>query len=512
MHNSRLQVGAFVEIFDADTTTKRTVYKDAALSIEHSQPILTNASGRIPVIFTSGVAYKARISTPAGVVIEEINGIPGDVSSSVVSGGSGADLLTGDVIWAYRTASRTNFVRCNGRTIGSALSGATERANADCQALFEHLWTVDAALAVSGGRGGTANADWLLNKAISVPDLRGRTLVGLDDMGSSAAGRLNGGTFVAGSATVLGSALGTATETLTLLQIPGHSHTGTTSSYLGHSHTGTTAGAGAFTPSGTLATAGLHNHGSTTNAGSHAHTTDSQGLHNHGITTTNAGSHSHTTDSQGLHNHAASSGNAGAHTPAGSVSVTVNANGDHSHTGTTDSAGSHSHTWASPSTRTAIAQGAVSGYWNGTGTPEATSTDGAHTHTFTTATTGSHTHTASGSFVGTAVGDHTHTITILNDGAHTHTVSTVGDHAHTILNDGSHTHTVSTVGDHAHAILNDGDHTHAFTGDAVASHQHTFGTDTAGAHDHTFTSALSGGGLAHNNLSPGVVGTWFMRL
>ena len=59
---------------------------------------------------------------------------------------------TGMRIGYYGNAAPAGWVRCNGRSLGSPSSGATERANTDCQALFLHLWTADATLAVSGGR------------------------------------------------------------------------------------------------------------------------------------------------------------------------------------------------------------------------------------------------------------------------------------------------------------------------------------------------------------------------
>lgn len=49
-----------------------------------------------------------------------------------------------------------------------------------------------------------------------IPDLRGRTVAGLDNMGSGAAGRLTGAT--------IGAGLGLETHTLTTAQIPAHSH------------------------------------------------------------------------------------------------------------------------------------------------------------------------------------------------------------------------------------------------------------------------------------------------
>jgi microcystin-dependent protein len=126
----------------------------------------------------------------------------------------------------YGTGVLSGFVRMNGRTIGSATSGATERANADAQALFEYLWTTDPNLTVSSGRGGSANADWLANKTIALPDMRGCVIAGMDDMGASAASILTS-TFYGASAATLGNAGGTQSITLTLAQVPAHTHTGT---------------------------------------------------------------------------------------------------------------------------------------------------------------------------------------------------------------------------------------------------------------------------------------------
>lgn len=115
-----------------------------------------------------------------------------------------------------------------GRTIGKADSGATERANADCEALFTKLWDTypDSLAPVSGGRGASAADDWAAGKTIAVMDTRGRVRAGRDDMaGTSAAGRLT--TAGAGlDGTVLGGAGGAQTHTLTEAQIPAHTHNG----------------------------------------------------------------------------------------------------------------------------------------------------------------------------------------------------------------------------------------------------------------------------------------------
>ena len=131
----------------------------------------------------------------------------------------------GNMILRYGTGAIAGYVRLNGLTIGSVTSGATERANADCQNLFQYLWGVDSTLAVSGGRGASALADWTANKQMAVPDWRGYNVAGLDDMGNAAAGRL--GAYFA-NPTVLGSAGGAPSAALAAGNIPPHTHSGTT--------------------------------------------------------------------------------------------------------------------------------------------------------------------------------------------------------------------------------------------------------------------------------------------
>lgn len=136
-----------------------------------------------------------------------------------------ASVPTGVVEDYLGTTAPTGYVLADGRTIGSATSGATNRANADTQALFLLLWNsmADAQAPVSGGRGASAAADWAANKTITVPDARGRTSVGKDDMGGTAANRItSGGSGVTG--TTLGASGGAETHTLTSAQIPAHTH------------------------------------------------------------------------------------------------------------------------------------------------------------------------------------------------------------------------------------------------------------------------------------------------
>src|SRR5574342_348678 len=84
--------------------------------------------------------------------------------------------------------------------------------------------------AVIGTTHGVGNGTTTFN----LPDYRGRVGVGKDDMGGSAANRItSGGSGING--TTLGAVGGAETHTLTVGQIPSHSHTATVTDP-GHSH------------------------------------------------------------------------------------------------------------------------------------------------------------------------------------------------------------------------------------------------------------------------------------
>lgn len=219
----------FYTIQAGTTSTPQSAYQDSALSLPQPNPMRCDASGRLPQFFLADGLIKVRITDKNGVAQAYPNGANGIDNIQVIgpSGGGGGGgtvdpttiLATGDLKVSYGTGVLSGFVRANGRTIGSSTSGATERANADTQALFQYLWGADANLAVSGGRGASAAADYAANKTITLPDWRGRALAGLDDMGNSAAGRLTA-TYFGTAATALGAAGGAESRTLTIAQLP----------------------------------------------------------------------------------------------------------------------------------------------------------------------------------------------------------------------------------------------------------------------------------------------------
>lgn len=226
--------GCKLYIYAAGTTTPQSAYQDTALTNTWPNPLICDSAGRLPQFFLADGLVKIRITDKNGV--PQAYAGQGQIDNVLVigpsSGGGGGGgsidpttiLQTGDIKSRYGTGIHTGWVRLNGRTIGSATSGATERANADAQALFEYLWSTDPNLTVSTGRGASANADWVANKTITLPDGRGRVLAALDDMGNTAAGRLTGAYFGACTGGAgglnLGNVGGCESWTLTQAQMP----------------------------------------------------------------------------------------------------------------------------------------------------------------------------------------------------------------------------------------------------------------------------------------------------
>ena len=149
----------------------------------------------------------------------------------------GLGLPTGAVFWMpFQTLAIpiSGAVKANGGTIGNVGTAASLLASADTLTLFTVLWNnlPNSVCPVSGGRGATGIADFFANKTIGVPDLRGRVLAGLDDMGAAAASRLTSLTMTPDGITPMATG---GAESLVFLQAnlpnvnwtvtdPGHTH------------------------------------------------------------------------------------------------------------------------------------------------------------------------------------------------------------------------------------------------------------------------------------------------
>lgn len=136
-------------------------------------------------------------------------------------------------------------------TLGNATSGA-DYADAKYEDLYTHLWDTlaDTYAPVSSGRGASAAADFAANKTLTMPDGRGRTIIGAGQ-GSGLTNR------------VLGSILGEEGHGLTDDENGPHTHTfaaafNTVASSLTHrsasgsNTTFTTSSSGSGTPHNTM--------------------------------------------------------------------------------------------------------------------------------------------------------------------------------------------------------------------------------------------------------------------
>lgn len=214
--------GCKLYIYNENTSTPTTAYSDFGLTsgLELSNPLVADAAGRIPAFWLADGAYRVRLTDADGNEIFDESSITA-IGASSGTGGSGASVdsnaifNTGDFLWQPVSGTKSGWVRANGRTIGSVASGATERANADTEDLFTHLWNnySDTLCPVSGGRGASAAADFSANKAIGTLDMRNKLAFGLDDMGNSAVG-LSGGT------TAAAAAVGASTYTIAQANLP----------------------------------------------------------------------------------------------------------------------------------------------------------------------------------------------------------------------------------------------------------------------------------------------------
>jgi hypothetical protein len=374
--------GALAYFYAAGTSTPITVYSDNSLSTPRVFPVTATAAGRFPAIYLPYVSYRVLITDASGVTIQDFDGIANPEPPD--SGGGGgvtvsADEIfqTGDPLFLEIVGTRTGWVRDNGRTIGSAASSATERANADCADLYAFYWNnfSDALCPVSGGRGASAASDFAANKPIATLDKRGRSAVGLDDMGNTAANRIQASTTLT---TVNGSPLVTAASlsgiSIGMFLVASGISSGTTvtgintgtnvvslSANASASASGVVARFSHFTDAqsaGAQGGAATHSLNSAEN-GSHTHTgtTSSDGSHLHTGGTDTASNHQHSygdTVSNGFANVVVGSGATVLTAPEAEASKNTGAAGTHSHSLSINSSGSHTHSFTTAATGSSL--------------------------------------------------------------------------------------------------------------------------------------------------------------
>jgi hypothetical protein len=251
--NGKPLAGCQVTFFVAGTVgTLQNNYADFGLTTPQANPLSCDQAGRVPMFWLADGLIQVRLTDSFGLqVIDTTMQVLGP-SSGGGGGGSTVDpttiASTGDLKWRLDKTQVAGWVRINGLTIGSATSGASERANADTQALYIYIWNTysqpsgNTNCPVVGGLGANALADFSANKQITLSDTRARTVMGFDDMGNSAAGGYAGVPFTFGNATFAGSFAGANSTTLTLAQLPSITSTG--------ANTITVSGSNSFSASG----------------------------------------------------------------------------------------------------------------------------------------------------------------------------------------------------------------------------------------------------------------------
>lgn len=223
--SGHVMAGCLLYFYQAGTvSTPQNAYSDTGLTQALPNPLSCDATGRVPQFWLADGLIHIRLTDSSGVVVLDTTMQVLGPSSGSGGGGSTVDpttlMATGDIKVRYGTGPLSGFVRMNGLTIGNASSGATERANADTQNLFVYLYNTDPNLVVSGGRTGNALNDYNAGKTLALPDMRGRTLAGLADMGNSATSTLTTAYAGCSSVTTLGETCGSQNHTQTQAELP----------------------------------------------------------------------------------------------------------------------------------------------------------------------------------------------------------------------------------------------------------------------------------------------------
>ena len=137
---------------------------------------------------------------------------------------SGA-LPTGLVCPYYGNTAPSGWVIADGSTLGSTASSADNASDTNIS-LFFHLWNTfsNTEAPVVEGRGASAQVDWDANKSITLPDLRGRSIFGIETDTDNSTGRITPSEVSTGNNASVASVGGSSRVALTEDDIPAHQH------------------------------------------------------------------------------------------------------------------------------------------------------------------------------------------------------------------------------------------------------------------------------------------------
>jgi microcystin-dependent protein len=184
--------GALLYTYTSGTTTPVATYSDSTRTTPHANPVVADASGVFPTIYLSDSTTKLVLKTSTGTTIKTIDPV-GELTTATTP----LSIPTGAYFPYGGASAPTGYLLCD----GTAYSRSTY------SALF----------AVIGTSYGTGDGATTFN----VPDLRGRTPFGRDNMGGSDAARIP--SSITGR-TSMGGTGGAGQVTLAETNLPSHSH------------------------------------------------------------------------------------------------------------------------------------------------------------------------------------------------------------------------------------------------------------------------------------------------
>lgn len=137
-----------------------------------------------PIGSAGGIDPAIPVSTFIQTLLDDVDAATARATLGLVIGvdvapAAATGFFTGVIQPYVGDTAPAGWLLLNGDTIGSALSGATQ-ADAANEDLFKLYWNsmLDAQAPVSTGRGVSAQADWDADKTLTIPDARGRQLIG----------------------------------------------------------------------------------------------------------------------------------------------------------------------------------------------------------------------------------------------------------------------------------------------------------------------------------------------
>jgi microcystin-dependent protein len=200
------------DVWQGDAADRSLWVSSFALANSMSEPDADLIAGVVAAVASECAAFRTAL------VDELIANTPADVTLALNSAANGGDAgsylngawMVGDIRTTGRASSAPGWVFLTGQTVGSS-SSAADLKGPDYLDLFE--------LAKSWAPN-SGSEDWTSGAVVTLPDMRGRAVVGADNLGGTPAG-----VVANAQADVVGGVYGIESTALSSEQLPTHNHT-----------------------------------------------------------------------------------------------------------------------------------------------------------------------------------------------------------------------------------------------------------------------------------------------